>query len=181
LTLFVCLLAASPIPARYQAGTQYIGVAAPIVTEPVGCDGQYTMGCDEHIGPGILVRYRGQEAAKVSTRTGTAALERQTFAPGFHTRSRFLPEEMIAPLRRSLRRVFHSSETGITEGILTLPKSAERAGCRYFQASHRRVAVFCQSQHHAARQTRVSCGRYCPYICSTNEIPAHNHDASSQV
>jgi opacity protein-like surface antigen len=142
LTLLVCLLAAPSIQAQYQAGAHYIGATATIVTEPVGWGVQYEMGYDEHIGLGILVRYWGQEPAKAYTQTGTATLERQTFAPMFQARYHFLPKEMIDPFAGL--RIGYSiyTETWTTEGIVTLPKPANRAesgismsligGMRYF-------------------------------------------------
>ncbi len=142
LTLLVCLLSAPSVHAQYLARAHYIGLSATVVTEPVGWGVQYEYGYDENIGLGLIIRYWGQEPVKAFLQTGTATLDRDTFAPMFQARYHFMPKEVMDPFAGLRLGYSIYTETWTTEGIVTLPKPADRAasgismsiigGMRYF-------------------------------------------------
>ncbi len=142
LTLLVCLLSAPSLHAQYTPRAHYIGASATVVTEPVGWGVHYEYGYDENIGLGLVIRYWGQEPAVANLSTGTATLDRQTFAPMFQARYHFLPKEMMDPFAGLRLGYSIYTETWTTEGIVTLPKPVDRAasgismsiigGMRYF-------------------------------------------------
>ncbi|HOJ04392.1 MAG TPA: outer membrane beta-barrel protein [Bacteroidota bacterium] len=146
LTLLVCLLSTGTVHAQYMPKAHYIGVSATVVTDPIGWGAQYEYGYDENIGLGLIFRYWGQEPAKAHLQTGSATLDRDTFAPMVQARYHFLPKDQTDPYAGVRLGYSIYTETWKTEGIVTLPKPTDRAesgislsiigGMRYFMTNN---------------------------------------------